>query len=112
MNDSFQPQSYSTISIDDLVVDISKDLTFNLNNIISNASITSRSYSSDTYTIQSPVDYNFNWGDAEEFVDSFPSWQRVQDMCKKYPGLEVALQNFRTMYTLIKDDYDSPKDEK
>jgi hypothetical protein len=111
MNDSFQPQSYSTISLDDILVDVSKDLTFNLNNSISNMSVTGSSYS-DTYTIQVPTEYAFNWGDAEEFVDSFPSWQRVQDMCEKYPGLKVALQNFRTVYTLIKDDYDNPKDEK
>lgn len=57
------------------------------------------------------VGYNFNWGDAEEFVDAFPDWQRVQDMCKKYPGLAVAMRNFQTVYTLVKDDYDHPKDE-
>jgi hypothetical protein len=64
---------------------------------------------SDTITLNN---YEFNWGDSEEFVDSFPDWQRIQDMCKKYPGLEIALRNFRTVYTLVKDDYDNPKDEK
>jgi hypothetical protein len=112
MNDSSPLQSYSTISLDDILVDVSKDLTINLTNTINNTAITSSSYSSNTYTIQSPVEYDFNWGDAEEFVDSFPSWQRVQDMCEKYPGLKVALQNFRTVYTLVKDDYDNPKNEK
>jgi hypothetical protein len=66
--------------------------------------------SSDTITFNSD-EYKFNWGDAEEFVDAFPDWQRVQDMCKKYPGLEIALRNFQTVYTLVKDDYDNPKDE-
>jgi hypothetical protein len=66
--------------------------------------------SSDTITFNSE-EYKFNWGDAEEFVDAFPDWQRVQDMCKKYPGLEIALRNFQTVYTLVKDDYDNPKDE-
>jgi len=64
----------------------------------------------DTITLNS--EYQFNWGDAEEWIDSFPDWQRVQDMCKKYPGLEIALRNFQTVYTLVKDDYDNPKDEK
>ena len=74
-------------------------------------------YSGVTYTtltsgtITLNTDYQFNWGEAVEFVDSFPDWQRVQDMCKKYPGLEIALRNFRTVYTLVKDDYDNPKDE-
>jgi hypothetical protein len=66
--------------------------------------------SSDTIAFNSE-EYKFNWGDAEEFVDAFPDWQRVQDMCKKYPGLEIALRNFQTVYTLVKDDYDNPKDE-
>jgi hypothetical protein len=55
---------------------------------------------------------NFNWGPPQEWVDSFPEWQRIQDMCSKYPGLEIALRNFRTIYTLVKDDYDNPKDKK
>ena len=63
---------------------------------------------SDTITLNN---YEFNWGDSKEFVDSFPVWERVQDMCKKYPGLEIALRNFRTVYTLVKDDYDNPKDK-
>lgn len=69
------------------------------------------SYSiNDTITLNS--EYQFNWGEAEEWIDAFPDWQRVQDMCKKYPGLEIALRNFQTVYTLVKDDYDNPKDEK
>jgi hypothetical protein len=67
---------------------------------------TTSSYSINTDTI------TFNWGDAQEWVDSFPDWNRVQDMCKKYPGLEIALRNFKTVYTLVKDDYDNPKDKK
>jgi hypothetical protein len=63
---------------------------------------------SDTITLNN---YEFNWSDSKEFVDSFPDWERVQDMCKKYPGLEIALRNFRTVYTLVKDDYDNPKDK-
>lgn len=55
---------------------------------------------------------SFNWGDPQEWVDSFPSWDKVQDMCKKYPGLEIALRNFQTIYTLVKDDYDNPTPKK
>jgi hypothetical protein len=65
--------------------------------------------SNDTITLN--TDYQFSWGDPEEFVDSFPDWQRVQDMCAKYPGLAIALRNFQTVYTLVKDDYDNPKDK-
>jgi len=71
--------------------------------------VTYTTLTSDTITLN--TDYQFSWGDAQEFVDAFPDWQRVQDMCKKYPGLEIALRNFRTVYTLVKDDYDNPKDK-
>ena len=89
--------------------DIYIDTTANMNYNISTDINGTYTIMSDTISINS--DYNFNWGDAEEFVDSFPDWQRIQDMCKKYPGLEIALRNFRTVYTLVKDDYDNPKDE-
>lgn len=46
-----------------------------------------------------------------EWVDSFPDWNRVEDMCKQYPGLKIAFENFKTFYCMVKDDYDNPKDE-
>jgi hypothetical protein len=64
---------------------------------------------SDTVTISGGNE--FIWNMPEEWVDAFPDWSRVQDMCKQYPGLEIALRNFRTVYTLVKDDYDNPKTE-
>ena len=56
------------------------------------------------------VEYQINW--PEEWVDSFPDWSRVEQMCSQYPALEIALRNFKTVYALVKDDYDNPKDEK
>jgi len=73
------------------------------------SSVTYTTLASDTITLNS--DYQISWGDSVEFVDSFPDWQRVQDMCKQYPGLEIALRNLQTIYTLVKDDYDNPKDK-
>ncbi len=68
------------------------------------------------YTIGSggagDIGTTFNWKMPEEFIDSFPDWDRVQQMCEQYPGLEIALRNFQTIYTLVKDDYDNPKDKK
>ena len=48
----------------------------------------------------------------EEWVDQFPNWNRVEDMCKKYPALEIAFRNFKTVYQLVKDDYDNPAPKK
>jgi len=47
-----------------------------------------------------------------DWVDAFPSWDKVQDMCKQYPSLEIALRNFQTIYQLVKDDYDNPAPKK
>jgi hypothetical protein len=67
---------------------------------VSFPSITSIDTSS--FTINIPV----------EWVDCFPDWNRVDDMCKKYPALEIALRNFKTVYQLVKDDYDNPTPKK
>jgi hypothetical protein len=69
-----------------------------------------------TYTIGSGISTStvtldtstFNWVLPEEWKDDFPKWGRVQDMCKQYPALEIALRNFRIVYELVKDDYDNP----
>jgi hypothetical protein len=54
----------------------------------------------------------FNWKMPEEFVDSFPDYERVQQMCEEYPGLKIAYEKFVTTYKLVKDDYDTPKDKR
>jgi len=124
MSNSSQQQNLSSISIDDIFTTIgatgSDTFTITLpsdvytstyiNSNMNTVSISGgTTLTSDTITLN--TDYQFSWGDAEEFIDSFPDWQRIQDMCKKYPGLEIALRNFQTVYTLVKDDYDNPKDE-
>lgn len=100
--------SGDTINFNDISIG---DIT--LNSMNQGTSITSPSIS--TITINDPDAYTssmtFNWGDNTEWKDAFPDWNRVQDMCKKYPGLEIALRNFRTIYTLVKDDYDNAKDQ-
>ena len=53
----------------------------------------------------------FNWGD-NEWVNAFPQWARIQEMCEQYPGLKIAFEKFKTTYKLVKDDYDNPKDKK
>jgi len=48
----------------------------------------------------------------EEWIDSFPTWSRVEDMCKQYPGLKIAFDNFKVFYEMVKDDYDNPTPKK
>jgi hypothetical protein len=49
---------------------------------------------------------------GEEWVDKFPDWHRVMEMCKEYPGLEIAFEKFKTTYKLVKDHYDTPEDQR
>ena len=55
---------------------------------------------------------SFGWTVSKEWIDAFPEWARVDDMCKQYPSLEIALRNFQTIYQLVKDDYDNPAPKK
>lgn len=47
------------------------------------------------YTITNNVD----------FVDSMPSLWKIKDMCKHYPALEKAFENFKTVYAMVQQDY-------
>ena len=123
MTDSSQPKNLSTDLFNDIVTNVGAtgsdvytitlpDMTTTVPYISTTDTITITGAVGSSYTLNDTVTFdNFNWGDAEEWVDAFPDWRRVQDMCKKYPGLEIALRNFQTVYTLVKDDYDNPKDE-
>jgi len=48
----------------------------------------------------------------EEWVNQFPDFDRVQKMCKEYPGLAIAFDKFKTTYKLVRDDYDTPKNKR
>ena len=54
----------------------------------------------------------FTWTEPIEWVDKFPEWTKITDMCKQYPGLAIAFEKFKTTYKLVKDDYDTPKDQR
>lgn len=54
----------------------------------------------------------FTWETPTEWVDGFPEWDRIQDMCKEYPGLKIAFDKFKTTYNLVKDDFDTPPEKR
>lgn len=64
-----------------------------------------------TYTIGNVNASTFSWRN-QEFVDCMPDINRIETMCKEYPGLAIAFDKFKTTYNLVKDDYDHPKDKK
>jgi hypothetical protein len=48
----------------------------------------------------------------EEWVNCLPDFNRIEKMCEEYPGLKIAYEQFKTVYTLVKGDYDTPKDQR
>ena len=68
--------------------------------------------SSSTITLDDISTTSFNWKMPEEFVDAFPDYNRIEKMCKEYPGLAIAFEKFKTVYNLVKDHYDTPEDQR
>jgi hypothetical protein len=48
----------------------------------------------------------------EEFDGRWPEYDRVMDMCKEYPGLEIAYRKFKEVYKMVKEDYDGKQRER
>lgn len=55
-------------------------------------------------------DYKINL--PVEWVDCFPDFGRIEKMCAEYPGLKIAYDQFKTVYALVREDYDTPKDQR
>lgn len=49
-----------------------------------------------------------NYGDLCDMlgIDRFESPKQLEEMCKKYPSLQIALKKFKTVYNLVKHDFD------
>jgi hypothetical protein len=49
---------------------------------------------------------------GEDWVNKFPDFDKIQKMCEEYPGLKIAFEKFKTTYKLVRDHYDTPKDQR
>lgn len=81
--------------------------------------ITDVSQPSYTISINDTVDYNLNditiTGSGPEWWVATPGThieiEEVEKMCKEYPALEKVYENFKTIYDLVKQDWESKKDD-
>lgn len=139
MSDSSQPknlyQGFDAQTIDSLLKECVIDLSgtgSNMNDVTitnsynsynySNISISSGAVGAGAYTVSIPsssdtitltgIDSYSAFNIPVEWIDTFPQWSRVQDMCEKYPGLKIAFENFKVIYEMVKDDYDNPVPKK
>ena len=131
MNDSSAPPDCSTTSSNDVgfiaqeITTFFPDtitLTSNAYDTMASSNIITLDGNATSYTISSNGNVGigtisglsastFSWKN-EEFVDCMPDINRIENMCKEYPGLAIAFEKFKTTYNIEKDDYDNPKDKK
>ena len=80
-----------------------------------NADTMSTSVYGSTYdwlTIDNMIDIStITLNDPVEFEDEMPSVAKIEDMCKDYPALEKAYENFKTVYKLVRQDWQGRQDE-
>lgn len=97
---------------DDYIIDMSSmsdstiTLTSSVNDIWINtstndwATIDGDTINLDNITIYQPI----------EFEDEMPAVAKVEDMCKNYPALEKAYENFKTIYKMVHQDWQGKQD--
>lgn len=51
------------------------------------------------------------WSSGVEFVDHLPPLNVINEMIEEYPTLRKTYENFRNTYTLVKQDWESKKND-
>jgi hypothetical protein len=46
-----------------------------------------------------------NWTEPKEFEDMMPSVAKIEDMCNDYPSLAKAYENFKSIYSMVHQDW-------
>ena len=89
--------SNDTITISDSITSINTNSTDWLNNggIIQTGDIN--------------IDWNNIVFEKTIFQDCMPDLADVEQMCKEYPALEKAFENFKTIYKMVEQDYKGKK---
>ena len=99
-----QSETNETITISTIS---DSDYKFDIDDIVVNTidvgSITSDTISTITLDDTHWAD-SITW-DQIEFEDSMPSVAKVEDMCKDYPALDKAYENFKTIYKMVHQDW-------
>jgi hypothetical protein len=126
MNSSSAQDSFSITLNDTITIDTSSWSSYNAGGAVGSSTDTitiTGGGAGSSYTIGSGAGIiaqdigsisgtSFTWKTPEEFVDAFPDYDRVQQMCEEYPGLKLAYEKFVTTYKLVRDHYDTPEDQR
>ena len=85
---------------------VNEDITLDAGTIYNTSTIDVSSIANTgTITLDDPhwAD-NITW-EQTEFEDTMPSLAKVENMCKEYPALDKAYENFRTVYAMVHQDW-------
>lgn len=123
MSNSSEEQLF-TITLNDTTTINSDDIVFNWSNenvpalsaadviTLTGSPITS-SYTTSTIDLSGIESFTtFTDFYKEEFDGRFPDYDRVQEMCKEYPGLDIAYRKFKEVYKMVKEDFDGKERER
>lgn len=78
---------------------------------INTGAVGSRCYTSASGGSTFTIDTSSIFGNIE-WVNGFPAWGRIEEMCKEYPALKIAFEKFKNTYNLVKDDFDAPPEKR
>ena len=93
------------------------DYTIDINTYTDTITIIGSNISTITLDTMVSIDY-VNWNNidtidldsiqfpvAVEWEHEFPAFHKIEEMRKEYPALERAYENFKTIYTLVEQDW-------
>ena len=98
-----------TLNLDD-IIDMNDSYTITLDNTeYGNSDLTFDTSYDGTFTIDSntinTVSVNTDWLYNNMIIDP----DEVEKMCKEYPSLEKVWRNFKSVYDMVKKDYEGKK---
>jgi len=113
-----QSKANDTITIDLSDYSLDSDSSFITSSSMDN-SYTITSSSIDTVNIStilsSDDNITFDWDNINItptlWTETLPDVDTVNDMCKEYPALAKAYENFQTVYKLVEQDYKGKKED-
>lgn len=83
------------------------DIWFNSSN---NTVVTYDSSKWVTISDNNDIDINtLDFPGPVEWEHEFPAFHKVEEMCKEYPGLAKAYENFKTIYKMVEQDWKGKK---
>ena len=69
-------------------------------------------YSGEWISTSGDIDLNnITIVDSIDFEDCMPCVAKVEDMCRDYPALEKAYENFKTIYKMVHQDWVGRQEE-